>query len=128
MGLLRLIGGNSVVFGLVFGADGVTGAPLLDAVTSALREPRPVTEDELASAKANSEAEFLRRTASLLGRADAYSRGACLFDDPGREESAAEALQGVTREAVDDAVRRWLAPSAAAVVAYDPTTDSPEEA
>ncbi|WP_214414227.1 M16 family metallopeptidase [Sphaerisporangium fuscum] len=125
-GLNRMVGGRSVFTVMAMGADGVEPQHLLDLVNETVQRLGQETpgEQELESARANCEAGYLQATQDLAGRADSLSHGACLFGDPGYDETTLEAIRACDADDVRRTVSDWLDPAEATVLTYRPREDA----
>lgn len=109
-GALPLIGGVS--FGTLTGiaVDGVELRRVEDAIAEEVEKLAEggVTEEELLTAQAQSERDWLEQLATCAGRADELSHHALLFGDPHRVNHRIDEIQAITAEQVQRVAAEWI--------------------
>jgi len=83
---------------------------VVDKVISAVQE-HGVTDDELRQAKINMRSSFLENIEAGFGRADLLAALALYDDNPNRINTILADLERVTAAEVQQAAKKWLAPS-----------------
>jgi zinc protease len=127
---LGFVGGASVAAGWATVRPGIT----LERVEAAFEEElerigrEPVTDDELARAKALVETEELGALGRVEERADRLAMYATLFDDPDIINQQLGRYLAVTKEGIREASREVFRPDNRVVLTYVPDTPPADEA
>ncbi len=121
---LPFVGGAGAVVGWATVRPGVDPAAVEAAYLEELERiaSELPSEDELARAKALTEADELGSLARVEERADRLSMFATLFDDPGLVNTLLPRYLSVTAEQIRDAARAIFRPDNRIVLTYVPTT------
>ena len=119
---LPFIGGASVCVGWATAKPGVDIATVEAAYLEELEKlaAEPPTDDEMARAKALTEADELGSLARVEERADRLSTYATLFDDPGLINTMLPRYLAVTAEQIRDAARGVFRADNRVVLTYVP--------
>ena len=119
-GALPLVGGVS--FGTLTGVavDGIELQRVEDALLAEVEQLAEggVTDDELKTAQAQGERDWLEQLATCAGRADELSHHALLFGDADRVNRRIDEVQDVTAEQVQQVAQQWLRADHRAQVTY----------
>jgi predicted Zn-dependent peptidase len=114
--------GVSIAFmvgiGLAGGAPEVITNALIKVVDSLKSEP--VTQPELARAKAQVERSFIDQLEQVAARADWLSHNATVLGSPERANERLGELMSITAEEVTKAVNEYLVPDNRAVLTFIP--------
>jgi predicted Zn-dependent peptidase len=119
-GALPLVGGVS--FGTLTGVavDGIELQRVEDALLEEIERLAEggVTEEELLTAQAQGERDWLEQLATCAGRADELSHHALLFGDADRVNRRIDEIQAVTADQVQQVAQQWLRAGQRAQVTY----------
>jgi len=128
--VLGFVGGGSIASGWATVRPGVSlervEAAYLEELERLTREP--VTDDELARAKALIETEELGALSRVEERADRLAMYATLFDDPGMIDAMLGRYLSVTAEQIRAVAADVFRPDNRLVLTYLPASGSGEEA
>ncbi|MEO7803389.1 MAG: pitrilysin family protein [Actinomycetota bacterium] len=80
----------------------------------------PVTDEELARAKAQLESQIIARFSTVASRADSLSENASLFGDPGRVNDQLSELMSITPEEISKVASEVFTKENRAVITYLP--------